>query len=111
MITPDTMMAAPIQQLLIATANHIERLAEFVKLGGSREHELWRRWCDHEERIGRSCRIAMNPRAAEVVALCESIRLRGCTEALVRENPFKIAMSIRIYTQGGNACEDHETQD
>ena len=50
-------------------------------------------------------------RAAEVVALRESIPLRGCMEALVRENTFKIAMAICIYTHGGNAREDHETQD
>jgi hypothetical protein len=109
--SPDTMMAASIQHLVMFAANHIERIEKWLALGAPRDGEVWRRWCDTEDRLGHACRVALILRATEVVVLCESIRLRGCTEALVRENPFKIAMAIRFYLHGGNDREDHETED
>jgi len=109
--SPDTMMDASIQHLVIWAADHIERIEKWLELGAPDAREIWRSWCDTEEKLGHAYRVALTLRATEVVALCESIRLRGCTEALVRENPFKIAMAIRIYLHGGNDREDHETKD
>lgn len=109
--SPDTMMAASIQHILMYAANHVDRVDKWLELGAPCDGDVWQRWCETEDRLGHACRVALILRAAEVVALCESIGLRGCTEALVRENPFKIALAIRCYLHGGNDREDHETED
>jgi hypothetical protein len=54
-----------------------------------------------EDEFVHAYRTVLRLRAAEVVAFCDRIGLRGCTAEMVRDNPFLIVMAIDKHVQGG----------
>ncbi len=105
MVTPDDRMTVPIEQLLFLAKEYVDRCVGWLSLPAEKlaRPEVQQILRDEDD-IGHANRTALRVRAAEVVRVCERIGLRGCTEAMVRDNPFLVVMAIECQLerlQGG----------
>jgi len=105
-MTPDSLMERPIQDVAIFAANVVRRTAKWLDLGAPMDDPVIRRWCRREDQIVRSCRVALKLRAGELVALCDRIGIRGCTETVARRDPFLVALAVKHQLHGGIEDED-----
>ncbi|RMF21473.1 MAG: hypothetical protein D6760_09380 [Deltaproteobacteria bacterium] len=92
--------------MAIFAANVVCRTAKWLDLGAPMDDPVIRRWCRREDRIVRLCRGALKLRAGELVALCERMDIRGCSETLVRRDPFLVALAVKRQLHGGIKDED-----
>jgi len=103
MITPDDKMTVPIGRVLFWAARCMRRVVVLLKMPPEKiSTPTWQTVADAESEFVRTYLVVLKLRAAEVVAYCERIGLRNCTTAMVRDNPFLIALAIDRYLQGGN---------
>jgi len=105
-ITPDGLMQRSIQDVAIFAANSICRIHTWLRMGGPRDDSLIRRWCRREGQIVHSCWMVLTRRAGELVALCEHLHIRDCTETCAREDPFRVALAVKYQLHGGIDYED-----
>jgi hypothetical protein len=100
MVTPDDRMTVPIEQLLFLAKEYVDRCVGWLSLPAEKlaRPEVQQILRDEDD-IGHANRTALRVRAAEVVRVCERIGLRGCTPAMVRDNPFLVVMAIECHLQ------------
>ena len=105
-MTPDGLMERPVHELALFAARSVRRIEQWLEAGAPHDAGMGR-WCDREDQIAHSCRIALTLRAGEVAAFCNTIHIHGCTEAFVRRNPFGVALAIEHQMYGDNTNGHH----
>ncbi len=103
-VTPDDKMTVPIDRLLFWAARCAQRVVRLCALPAEQlETPEFQAVARREDEFVRAYRTVLRLRAAEVAAFCHRVGLRGCTAALVRDNPFLIVLAIDKHLQGGGA--------
>lgn len=103
MVSPDDKMTVPIDRLLFWAARCVRRVESLCMMPSEQlETPEVQAFARREDDFVRAYRTALLLRAAEVAAFCGHIGLRGCTAAMVHDNPFLVVMAIDRYLQGGN---------
>ncbi len=104
MVTPDDKMTVPIDRLLFWAARCVRRVITITKLPPDfLDRPDVRAVAQREDEFVHAYRTVLRLRAAEVAAFCDRIGVRGCTPAMVRDNPFLIVLVIDKHMQGGRA--------
>jgi len=102
MVAPDDKMTVPIDRLVFYAARCMRRVETLLKMPPKKINTpAWQIIADAESEFVRTYLTVLRLRAAEVVAYCERIGLRGCTTAMVHDNPFLIALAIDRYLRRG----------
>lgn len=104
MVTPDNKMTVPIDRLLFWAAQCVRRVITITELPPDLlDQPDVRAVVQREDEFVHAYRTVLRLRAAEVATFCMRMGLRGCTAAMVRDNPFLIVMAIDKHLQGGRA--------
>ncbi|MBW7905487.1 MAG: hypothetical protein LC135_03240 [Phycisphaerae bacterium] len=95
MVTPDDRMDVPIEQLLFLATECVRRAMTWAAMPAEKfARPEVQALAQAEDEFVHTYRTVLRLRAAEVVRVCERIGLRGCTAAMVRDNPFLVVMAI-----------------
>jgi len=106
MVTPDDKMTVPIDRLVFWAARCVRRVESLCTMPSEQlETPEVQAFARREDEFVRAYRTVLLLRATDVARFCDRIGLRGCTAAMVRDNPFLIVMAIDRHLQGD--CDEH----
>ena len=110
-VTADDKMTVPVDNLLFWASRCIRRSLKLARMAAEWEgHPGYEELLAKEDEFVLAYRIVLRARAAEIVQLCESIGLTGCTVEVVRQKPFEIALAITNLLYG-DIDEDSQATD
>jgi len=101
LVAADNKMTVPIEHLLAQAYLCDERVQKIACLATEWEgRPEYQSLIATEKEIVLAHSITLRARAAEVVRVCESLGLSGCTVELVRKRPFDVVVAIHRFLHG-----------